>query len=81
MISAVNSKLGLARRVFPMLFFIPLCTFYNKNIGMYGVHRSIDDILELMVGDDRIQVKEEDCRVRQLAKQFVKDKNIIFKSH
>ena len=76
LLSLFNTKLGLVKRFIPVFIFTPLITFYNKNIGMYGVHSQIDDILELMVGDEGIQVKDTDCKVRQLTKQFVKDAKI-----
>ena len=76
LLSLFNPKLGLVKRIIPVFIFMPLITFYNKNIGMYGVHRQIDDILELMLGDEGVQVKDADCKVRQLTKQFVKDAKI-----
>ena len=54
LLSLFNPKLGLVKRIIPVFIFMPLITFYNKNIGMYGVHRQIDDILELMLGDEGV---------------------------
>ena len=47
-----NTKLGLVKRVAPMLISATLIGFYNKNIGEYGVHREIDDILQIMAGEN-----------------------------
>ena len=71
-----NTKLSVARRVFPILIVGPLVTFYNKNIGMYGVTRDIDSILILMAGDQMNETKDGDCEVRRLTKSFIKDQGI-----
>ena len=63
-VAFMNSKLSFAKRVAPFFIFAPLVTFYNYNIGMYGVHREIDDILRLMAGDQGLEPADGDCRVR-----------------
>ena len=63
-ISLFNTKIGLAKRLGPTMLVGPLLCFYNKNIGMYQVHKQIDDIFYLIVGDDGSEAKEGDCEVR-----------------
>ena len=37
LLALFNTKLGPLKRIVPTLLAAPLVTFYNKNIGMYGV--------------------------------------------
>ena len=51
-LTAVNTSRSLAFRFLPVIVFAPFITLYNHHIGMYGVHREIDSVLELMAGDN-----------------------------
>ena len=68
--SAFNTNRGLTFRFFPVIVFAPFIVMYNHNIGMYGVHKGIDDILKLMAGEEN-QSGEEVCEVRRLARDFI----------
>ena len=50
--SAFNTSRGITFRFLPVIVFTPFISLYNHNIGMYGVHKGIDDILKLMAGDE-----------------------------
>ncbi len=73
MLALFNTQLSPLKRVAPLLFSAPLIVFYNKNIGMYGVQREIDDVLALMVGEDSASEKSDECQVRKMTKQFIKE--------
>ena len=76
-LSASNSSKGLTFRFLPSIVFIPFITLYNNHIGMYGVRKEIDSILELMAGEtppkteEDGKVAEEVCEVRRLAREFI----------
>ena len=52
-LAAFNTRLSPFKRIAPVFCFAPLIVFYNKNVGMYGVQREIDDVLFLMAGEEK----------------------------
>lgn len=45
LLSVLNTKRSLPARMLPPLVLMPFISTYNKHIGMYGVHRKIDEVL------------------------------------
>lgn len=49
----------------PPLILIPFITMYNHHIGIYGVHRKIDSVL-----NDLATVKDNDSKVKKQVIEF-----------
>ena len=49
----------------------PFAGMYNYHVGMYGVQKNIDSILNTMA--DNESKKESVCKVAQLTRDFLKD--------
>ena len=78
LLALFNTKLGLMKRLAPTIISFSLIAIWGNNIGMYGVHREVDEVLMLMAGEDESekQMKLADCEVRKLTKQFLKEQNM-----
>lgn len=45
-LSACNTKKSIFVRLGPPIVIMPFITMYNAHIGMYGVHKKVDSLLE-----------------------------------
>ena len=70
-LSATSSKRGMVFRFMPTLVLMPFITLYNNNIGMYGVHKEIDSIYGVVLGEGGQEETEDECEVRRLTRQFI----------
>ena len=52
LLAASNSTRGLTFRFLPTIMFVPFIILYNDHIGMYGVRKEIDSILDVMAGEN-----------------------------
>ena len=48
--------------------FMPLLSVYNNYIGMYGVHRQIDDLFEGVLTSD---LADDESQIRRELEQFI----------
>ena len=55
---AMQKSRSLTYRFLPTIVMIPIVSFYHHSIGMYGVHKEIDQILELMAGNEKASEDE-----------------------
>ena len=45
-----NTKLPYFARIAPPLIILPFIGLFHRNIGMYGVHQDVNNILDLLAG-------------------------------
>lgn len=72
LVSAGNTRRSIVARAGPALFVMPFVTMYNHHVGMYGVHKKIDSILDEIVSD---KFADEKSEVRQKTEEFLSKKN------
>ncbi|CDW77007.1 UNKNOWN [Stylonychia lemnae] len=67
-----NTKKSIHSRLFPVIFIGTFASFYNHQVGMYGVYQKLDKFLAFVA-------EKQDTQVGQEAGQFINEMNLTNK--
>ncbi len=72
-LTACNTSKSLVARIGPPLLFMPFITMYNQHVGMYGVHKQIDTILDDILTSN---FADESSQVKRATNEFLQNRSI-----
>lgn len=67
--NVMNRRRSIPMRLVPCLVFIPFIGMYNHHVGIYGVHKNIDEVFDIIKAS-----KSEDSKVRSETLDFLKQR-------